>query len=81
MEPPSTRERGALQVERELQGVLKANTKHISSKHYGMISLQKKPQMGQMSIADRGPPTPRVSSFIPIHFNYPVIPAFFPCPD
>lgn len=34
--------------------------------------------MGQMSIASPGPPTPSVSSFIPIHFNYPVIPTFFP---
>lgn len=34
--------------------------------------------MGQMSIAARGPPTARVSSFVPIHFNYQVIPTFFP---
>lgn len=30
-----------------------------------------------MSIAVPGPPTPCLWSFIPIHFNYPVIPTFF----
>lgn len=31
-----------------------------------------------MSITAPGPPTPLLCSFIPIHFNYPVIPTFFP---
>lgn len=36
--------------------------------------------MTPMSIADPGPPTPSLWSFIPIHFNYPVIPTFFALP-
>lgn len=38
----------------------------------------KNPHTGQMSTAARHPPIPRPRSFIPIHFNYAVIPTFFP---
>lgn len=34
--------------------------------------------MTSVSITAPGPPTPWLWSLIPIHFNYPVIPTFFP---